>query len=181
MKGTFLMGLGAALLLVAGAAYAGEQTLPPLTLTDLDGGRHKSEELIGDGAVLLNFWATWCKPCLAEMPKLADFEAKWSEQGFRILSINIDDPRTQKQVKPFVHKQQIAFPVYVDPNQEVYRKLGGRAVPFSVLVGSGGEILKVSQGWQDKVAEEWGSLIKADLAAHPRQAKAKGKAEAGSE
>ncbi len=81
-----------------------------------------------------------------------------------MLSISIDDPRTAKQVKPFVHRHGIEFPVYLDSNQEAYHKLGGRAVPFNVLVGSSGEVLSVTMGYKDQDAVTWGALIEADHA-----------------
>ncbi len=152
------------LMLTALSAGAAQKRLPSFTLTDLDGKPHSSETLIGGGPVLLNFWATWCKPCLAEQPKLKAFQAEWAAKGLRVLSISIDDPRTAKQVKPFVHRHGIEFPVYLDSNQEAYHKLGGRAVPFNVLVGSSGEVLSVTMGYKDQDAVTWGALIEADHA-----------------
>ena len=160
-------------LLMAVSANAAEKQMPSFTLSDLDGKPHSSESLIGGGPVLLNFWATWCKPCLAEQPKLKAFHAEWAAKGLRVLSISVDDPRTAKQVKPFVHRHGIEFPVYLDSNQDAYRKLGGRAVPFNVLVGSGGELLSVTMGFKEQDAETWGALIEADLAA--RAAEGEGK------
>ena len=154
--------------LLAGPVLAAPKTLPKLTLTDLDGKRHKIEEFTGQGPLLINFWATYCKPCLAEMPKLQAFHEEWEPAGFQVLAISIDPPRTSKQVKPFVHRQGIKFPVYLDSNSEVHRKLGGRAVPYNVLVGIGGDILSTSMGYKDSDAEKWAKLIETDLAAHGR-------------
>jgi cytochrome c biogenesis protein CcmG, thiol:disulfide interchange protein DsbE len=167
MRWRSLVGLSLMLLVVASTTMAATKKLPSFTLTSLEGKRVKSADLIGDGPLLINFWATWCKPCLAEMPKLLAFSKEWEDKGFRVISVSIDDPRTSKQVKPFVHRQGIKFPVYLDPNQEVLRKLGGRAVPFNVFVSSGGEILSATQGYKDKHAEMWGRLITADVAATP--------------
>ncbi|MBN2170298.1 MAG: TlpA family protein disulfide reductase [Candidatus Krumholzibacteriota bacterium] len=157
--------LAAALLLVAGGAAAAPKKLPPVSVTDLAGERIKVNDLLagGEGPMLINFWATWCKPCLAEMPKLAEFAAEWEAAGLRVISISIDDPRSQKQVKPFVSRHKIAFPVYLDPNQEAHRKLGGRAVPYNVLVSAAGEVLRCSAGYRAKDAEAWAELIRADL------------------
>lgn len=165
--------LAALCLLLATGAGAAEKKLPSFTLTDLDGKPAPAESLIGDGPVLLNFWATWCKPCLAEQPKLKGFADQWAAKGLRVVSISIDDPRTAKQVKPFVHRHGIAFPVYLDANQEAYRKLGGRAVPFNVLVGSDGSLLSVTMGYKEQDAETWGGLIEADLAARAKAGEAK--------
>jgi len=166
MRRIGLLALSLSLLaMIALPALAAEQQVPNFSLEDLEGTPHPVSELIGDGPVLFNFWATWCKPCLAEQPKLQAFHAQWADKGFHVVSVSIDDPRTAKQVRPFVHRHKIEFPVYLDSNQEAYRKLGGRAVPFNVLVGSDGKILSVTMGYKEKDAETWGGLIEADLTA----------------
>ncbi len=178
MRSRILPSLALIALLIASTATLGiaaEKKLPSFSVKDLKGKPHRSEALIGDGVVLFNFWATWCKPCLAEQPKLKEFDAEWSETGFRVVSVSIDDPRTAKQVKPFVHRHKIAFPVFLDSNQEAYRKLGGRAGPFNVLVGSDGTVLSVTMGYKEKDAETWAALIEADTAA--RAAVEEGEAE----
>ncbi len=155
------------ILLIAATALAAPKKLPSFKLTDLDGKQLKSSELLGQGPLLINFWATWCKPCLAELPKLKACHETGGEKGFRVISVSIDDPRSQKQIKPFVHRQGIEFPVYLDPNKDAHRRLGGSAVPFNVLVGSEGEILSVTTGYRDKDAKRWAELVAADLEAHP--------------
>lgn len=168
MRSRILLGLALSVMLLISTAslgLAGDKKLPSFSVKDLKGKPHKSTELIGDGVVLFNFWATWCKPCLAEQPKLKAFEAEWGETGFRVISVSIDDPRTAKQVRPFIKRHKIDFPVYLDSNQEAYRKLGGRAVPFNVLVGSDGSVLSVTMGYKEQDAETWAALIEADVAA----------------
>ncbi len=155
------------IMIIAATAMAAPKQLPKFDLTDLEGKRLKSSELLGNGPVLINFWATWCKPCLAEMPKLKAFHEDWADQGLRVISVSIDDPRSQKMIKPFVKRQGIEFPIYLDPNQDAHRRLGGNAVPFNVLVGNDGKILSVSAGYRDKDAKKWAKLVAADLEAHP--------------
>lgn len=174
MRQRMLPGLCLALLLAEPGMAAAKQ-LPTFTVKDLDGKPQRSEALIGDGTVLFNFWATWCKPCLAEQPKLQAFHEEWKDRGLRVVSVSIDDPRTAKQVKPFVKRHKIAFPVYLDSNQEAYRKLGGRAVPFNVLVGSDGTVLSETMGYKEKDAETWAALIAADAAAQGEEAEGEAK------
>jgi cytochrome c biogenesis protein CcmG, thiol:disulfide interchange protein DsbE len=167
MRSRIFLGLALSVLLILSTVaigFAAEKKLPAFSVKDLKGKPHRSDELIGEGVVLFNFWATWCKPCLAEQPKLQEFEAEWREAGFRVVSVSIDDPRTAKQVRPFIKRHKIDFPVYLDSNQEAYRKLGGRAVPFNVLVGSDGTVLSVTMGYKEKDAETWAALIAADVA-----------------
>ncbi len=180
MRSRILVALALSILMItstAGLGLAAEKKLPAFSVKDLAGKPHRSDALIGDGVVLFNFWATWCKPCLAEQPKLKAFEAEWKETGFRVVSVSIDDPRTAKQVRPFIKRHKIDFPVYLDSNQEAYRKLGGRAVPFNVLVGSDGTVLSVTMGYKEKDAETWATLIESDLAAQATEAEAEGEAE----
>ena len=73
MKWISLLAAALVMLLAAGA-LAGPKKLPSLTLTDLDGKRHKIEEFTGEGPLLINFWATYCNPCLAEMPFLQSLQ-----------------------------------------------------------------------------------------------------------
>jgi len=153
-------------------ASAEARKIPRLSVTDLEGKTHELSEFLGEGPVLLNFWATWCKPCMAELPKVEAFHRKWAERtGLRLIAVSIDDPRSQKQIKPFVHRQGFEFPIFTDSNQEALRKLGGRGVPFNVLIGVDGDILDAHSGFKNQDTKTWSELILADRAAHsPREA-----------
>jgi len=165
MRSAKILGILLILLIGSGAALAEGKKLPRLTITDLDGKKHKVEEFLGEGPVLLNFWATWCKPCLAELPKVAEFQKEWADKtGLKLIAVSIDDPRTQKQIKPFVHTHKFEFPVYTDSNQEALRKLGGRGVPFNVLISRDGIILDAHSGFKESDTEKWVELM---LAASP--------------
>ncbi len=145
------------------SSLAEGKQLPRISITDLEGKKHHVSEFLGKGPVLLNFWATWCKPCLAELPKVEEFQKEWAEKsGLKLITVSIDDPRTQKQIKPFVHRHGFEFPVYTDSNQEALRKLGGRGVPFNVLIGTDGTILSSSMGFKEKDPKTWSKLILAD-------------------
>ncbi len=145
------------------SSLAEGKQLPRISVTDLEGKKHQVSEFLGEGPVLLNFWATWCKPCLAELPKIEEFQKEWAEKsGLKLITVSIDDPRSQKQIKPFVHRHGFEFPVYTDSNQEALRKLGGRGVPFNVLIGTKGEILDAHAGFKEKDTETWAELILAD-------------------
>ncbi len=144
-------------------ALAEGKKLPRISVTDLEGKKHDVSEFLGEGPVLLNFWATWCKPCLAELPKVEAFQKEWAEKsGLKLITVSIDDPRSQKQIKPFVHRHGFEFPVYTDSNQEALRKLGGRGVPFNVLIGTDGRILDAHAGFKEKDTETWAEMILAD-------------------
>ncbi len=144
-------------------ASAEGKKLPRISVTDLEGKKHDVSEFLGEGPVLLNFWATWCKPCLAELPKIEEFQKEWEgKSGLKLITVSIDDPRSQKQIKPFVHRHGFEFPVYTDSNQEALRKLGGRGVPFNVLISTDGNILDAHAGFKEKDTETWAEMILAD-------------------
>jgi len=94
-----------------GAAYAYE--LPPIQTV-------QASELIAlvrraRGEVLVvNFWATWCPPCITEMPELVKFYEQYSEKGVRFASVSVDHPDTvEERVKPLLRELKIPFPIYV--------------------------------------------------------------------
>jgi len=149
----------AMLILLPVMALAGPKTLPRIQVTDLDGKKLDFQEILKEGPVLPNLWATWCKPCLAELPKVQEFHKEWESRGLQLVAVSIDDAKTQKQVKPFVHRHKFEFPVYTDPNQEAFRKMGGRAVPYNVLIAQDGTVLDAHFGFRPKDPEKWGELL----------------------
>ena len=94
---------------------------------------------------LLVFWATWCQPCLMEMPSLVKLHDKYRDRKFRVVSINVDDPEGQK-VKSIARNFGINYPVLIG-NEEVMKQFGGvTALPTSFLIGRDGRIREKLQG-----------------------------------
>lgn len=158
--------LSVLVLLLAFSALAEKaRRAPDVILQDLTGKKHKLDDFLGEEAVLLNFWATWCKPCLAELPQIEKFHKQWEERGLTLLTVCIDDPRTQKQVKPFVKRHGFRFPVYTDPNQKALRMMGGRGVPYNVLIAPDGRMLDLQMGFPPRTVERWEALLEKELPA----------------
>lgn len=98
-----------------------------------------------DDVTLLVFWATWCRPCLMEMPTLVKLHEKYRDRNFRVVSINVDDPGGQK-VKPISRDYGINYPVLIG-NEEVMKQFGGvQALPTSFIIGRDGRIREKLQG-----------------------------------
>lgn len=94
---------------------------------------------------LLVFWATWCQPCLMEMPSLVKLHDKYRDRKFRVVSINVDDHEGQK-VKSISRDFGINYPVLIG-NEEVMKQFGGvQALPTSFLIGRDGRIREKLQG-----------------------------------
>ena len=94
---------------------------------------------------LLVFWATWCQPCLMEVPALMKLHQKYQDRNFRVVSINVDDPEGQK-VKAITRDFGINYPVLIG-NEDVMKQFGGIvALPTSFLIGKDGRIREKLQG-----------------------------------
>ena len=88
-------------LLVASPVPAAD-IAPDFNLRSPEGKRVHLKSLLEEGPVLLDFWATWCKPCIKAMPKLQEIYDQYSERGLTVIGVNEDGPRGQSKVKPFL-------------------------------------------------------------------------------
>ena len=112
---------------------------PPFSLVDLDGGSHSLEDLRGR-VVLLNFWATWCKPCEDEMPAMGRLYTALKEQGFELLAISVDDG--DAEVRSFRDRLSLRFPVLLDQGKQVSKLYQTYRFPESFLVDRDGVIVE---------------------------------------
>ena len=113
------------------------------SLPTIDGGSFRLAEQRGK-VVLVNFWATWCAPCLEEMPAMERLWRRHKDAGFILVAVSVDtDP---KKVPPFVSARKFSFPVVVDPKMAVAEKYGVRAVPSSFVVDRTTTIAGVALG-----------------------------------
>ena len=96
---------------------------------------------------MIDFWATWCKPCKKVMRYLDQYHQEYSEQGFKVLMINQDTPRSMGKVKSYIRSQKHEFIVALDPNQQIAKKLNGQVMPTLILVDQDGSIKWRHQGY----------------------------------
>lgn len=112
-------------------------------------------------ALLVNFWATWCNPCVKEMPALSALQAANKNPNIQVIGIGID---TADNIQEFNTKYKISYPLYVAGvgGSELLRKLGDSAggLPFSILIGPDGQIKKTYLGSlkMDQVKHDLASL-----------------------
>ena len=124
-----------------------ENKLPKMSLKMLNGKSTNVYSFLEDGPILINFWATWCAPCIKEMKYLDKFNKNYSESGFQIVSINTDTPRSLSKVKSFVKSRKYSFEVLTDPKSEFIRKAGGKVLPYLLLVNTDGTIFRRHMGY----------------------------------
>lgn len=110
---------------------------PALELPDLTGKTHALAEYRGR-VVLVNFWATWCEPCLDEMPSMRSLRERLAWQPFTILAVNYGE--STPRIESFLPRVGIDFPVLLDRGQKVARAWRVRILPASFLIGRDGRV-----------------------------------------
>ncbi|MDR3415072.1 MAG: TlpA disulfide reductase family protein [Nevskia sp.] len=131
----------------AAGAPAAEPLPAGLELRDLDGHPRRFEEWRGK-LLLVNFWATWCTPCMHEIPELVKLQSQYSAKGLQVVGAAVDDPDA---VRGAVGPLGINYPVLTDSPDAMIglmEKLGNGpgALPFSVLVSPDGHVLERQLG-----------------------------------
>tara|TARA_B100000029_G_C17552018_1_gene950428 strand:+ start:274 stop:864 length:591 start_codon:yes stop_codon:yes gene_type:complete len=116
-------------------------------LKDLNGKKVDILDVVKDGPAAISFWFLACEPCKKEMKYLDEYHTKYSENGFKVVSVNTDNSRTINRVKPFVNSKKYSFPVLSDPKSLFFRKLGGKICPYLVLVDHEGNIVNKHVGY----------------------------------
>jgi thiol-disulfide isomerase/thioredoxin len=112
-----------------------------LVLKSIDGKRVWLKDYRGK-IVLVNFWATWCGPCNAEMPLLVKEEESYRSRGVIFIAASLDDAKTRKQVPAFVIRNRVRFPVWLGANRDDLDRLGmGLAVPATGFLDQQGQIV----------------------------------------
>jgi peroxiredoxin len=124
------------------------QQAPDFTLADMDGNYVTLSELVGNGPIYINFWATWCGPCKKEIPELIELYHEYKDRGFKVLAISTDGSRTAGKVKAFTKDRGMDFTILMDSNQEVFsRKYKGRGIPYGFLIDNDGKIMYSVRGY----------------------------------
>ena len=117
------------------SAWPPTQPTPALEAVDLEGHAWRLEDLRGR-AVLLNFWASGCQPCSAEMPELQNLAAIYGPSKLAVLTIAYREPRVA--VARYVDESHLALPVLLDPTGGLAREWGVKKLPTTVLIDAQG-------------------------------------------
>lgn len=129
---------------------------PDFTVEDSDGNSVKLSDLEGK-PVVLNFWASWCPPCKAEMP---EFDKVYAELGGEVAFMMVDLTDGQRETKEkgaaHVAAQGFSFPVYYDTKQEAAYTYGIRSIPTTLFIDSEGNIVTGAEGQIDENTLRYG-------------------------
>lgn len=118
---------------------------PNFTLETVDASSYSLSDLRGQ-VILINFWASWCPPCQAEMPDLLKVYEDYNQEGFIILAINSTIQDTLEDARSFVQVNQLSFPILIDPTGEVTEAYQIRALPTSLFIDRNGVVQEIFIG-----------------------------------
>ncbi len=121
---------------------------PDFELEDFEGEVYELADFTGEGPVIINFWATWCKPCIAEFKVYDKIYNEYKDKGLQLVAISIDSERSLPKVKPFVKSNNYNFKVLLDPGMEAARKYYVTNVPVTFLLNKNGEIVYQHSGYK---------------------------------
>lgn len=125
----------------------GIRKAPNFKALNLEGDEVELNKEIGEGPILLSFWATWCKPCIEELNEYKKIYKQYEDQGFKMFAISVDDERTIAKVKPFIKSKNFDFPVLLDTNSDIARIYYAQSVPYSVILNEKGYIIYSHLGY----------------------------------
>lgn len=132
--------------------YAHYQTLFKEINVDTIDQRNISLTKVKAPIVILNFWASWCSPCLAEMPSLVKLKDEFSDDEILILGINSDEDNYLEKINKIREKYAINFPMVADPEGNIFNKFLISKIPLGLIFYKGTilEVGKGSKNYHDK-------------------------------
>ncbi len=121
---------------------------PNFTLEDIRGNRVELSSLVGKGPIIIDFWATWCKPCIEELNEMQRWIGEYADKNIIVLAISTDSEKSVAKVKPFVKTRNYPYTVLLDTNSDVARLYYAQNVPFVVLIDTRGKIVYTHAGYK---------------------------------
>lgn len=139
--------------------------LPQVTLKDINGMAVRLDTLSNGGKpIIIDFFATWCKPCNRELSAISEVYGEWqSETGVRLIAVSIDQAHHINKVKPLVDQLGWPYEVLLDPNSELKRALGVQLIPYTLIVDGNGKIVYKHSGYVDGEEDELFEEVKKAL------------------
>ena len=126
----------------------GTPPAPDFTLANVMGGGQTTLSSLKGKWVFINFWATWCNPCVYEMPMMNTLYNKMKKDGMMMLAVSVDEGPVAP-VKQFAVKYKLDFTILHDPDNGVMRRYGVKSIPRTYVVDPDGNIQAAAEGLRD--------------------------------
>ena len=136
--------LGIVIAVVSTPVFAQYRTAPNLTLRDLYGRKHRLSDYKGK-ILLLNFWATWCPPCRAEMPDLVKWQSQYRRRGLQLIGVTYP-PTKRTEVRSFIRRLRLNYPVVLGSKETKALFAEGETLPMTVIIDRQGNIREIIEG-----------------------------------
>jgi thiol-disulfide isomerase/thioredoxin len=130
--------------------------LPSIVLKDLNGKSVRTDTLSNNGKpFIIDFFATWCKPCNRELDAISEVYDEWREEtGVKLIAVSIDQAQNINKVKPLVDNHDWDYEVLLDPNGDFKHALGIQMIPYVLIVDGKGQIVYKHNGYTDGAETE---------------------------
>lgn len=146
------------------ATLAFSQKVSNFELKDIENTSRTFNELKGKKLTIIDFWATWCKPCTKAIPKLNKIYEMYRSKGVEIIGVNVDGPRSVSKVAPVSKALQIKYPVLLDLDGKIQSDFNIMAYPTLLIVDAAGKVVSVHEGFvagdEQVIMDEIDKLLK---------------------
>jgi len=157
MKNIFL----SLILLISTFTFSQKLEIPAVQIKTVDGKAFNTKDIQHDGPIIIDFWATWCKPCVLELNTIAeDYEDLVEETNVKIYAVSVDNSRTSSRVAPFVNTNEWEYEVLLDPNSDFKRAMNVVNVPHVFIYDKKGKLVEQHTSFSPGDEEHLYELLK---------------------
>lgn len=138
------------------------QAFPDTALT-VNGTKRTARvgELLGSRITFVDFWATWCPPCRAELPELEKIYNEYKSRGFQMIGVNLDAAEGADEVRHVIQEMNLTFPMLLDPESRLSEAMQVKSIPMLVVLDATGKIVEAHVGASPNTPAELRAIIEA--------------------